>query len=60
MGTLARWDDPVRESDDPWPTTDSARMPTVKHVQNVTFIPLRTGPLDNNSLKQAIMDGGAL
>ncbi len=60
VGALARWDDPVRESDDPWPTADGAGVSTVKHVQNVTFIPPRTGPLDNDSLKQAIMDGGAL
>ncbi len=43
VGALARWDDPVRENDDPWPTVNSAAMPTVKHVQNVTFIPPADG-----------------
>lgn len=60
IGAMARWADPVRESDDPWPAADTAGMPAVKHVQNVTFIPPRTGPLDNDSLKQALMNGGAL
>ncbi len=60
VGALARWDDPVRESDDPWPTTENAALSAVKHVQNVTFIPPRAGPLDNDGLKQAVMDSGAL
>jgi C1A family cysteine protease len=60
VGALARWADPVRESDDPWPADLEAGMPTVKHVQNVTFLPPRTGPLDNDRLKQAIMDSGAI
>jgi C1A family cysteine protease len=60
VGAMARWADPVREGDDPWPAADSAAISAVKHVQNVTFIPPRTGPQDNNSLKQAIMDGGAV
>jgi C1A family cysteine protease len=60
VGAMARWADPVREGDDPWPTADSAGISAVKHVQNVKFIPPRTGAQDNNSLKQAIMDGGAV
>ena len=60
VGILARWDDPIRESDDPWPTAGNAAISAVKHVQNVAFIPPRTGSLDNDGLKQAIMSGGAL
>ncbi|MCX6560440.1 MAG: lectin like domain-containing protein [Candidatus Aminicenantes bacterium] len=59
VGALARWTDPIRESDDPWPAAirdDSA----VKHVQNVAYFPPRTAALDNDRLKQAVMDYGAI
>jgi C1A family cysteine protease len=59
VGALARWSDPVREADFPWPAsprTDEA----VKHVQNVIYIQPRTSALDNDRIKQAVMDHGAI
>lgn len=60
---LARWDGPVLESDDAYnagscasPAGRTAR----KHVQKVLYIPNRSGPLDNDLIKQAVMDYGAV
>ncbi|MDD8027774.1 MAG: lectin like domain-containing protein [Acidobacteriota bacterium] len=59
VGALARWADPIREADDPWP--ESAKDdPAVKHVQDVIYILPRTSSLDNDRIKQAIMDYGAI
>lgn len=60
---LARWDGPVVETDDPY-NPDSAVSPqattTQKHLQSVDFLPDRTGPLDNDTLKRAVMTYGAI
>jgi len=60
---LARWTGPVAESDDPYsPTTTNSptNKPAQKHLQDVTIIPARMGPRDNEALKLAIMHYGAL
>jgi PKD repeat protein len=60
---LARWDGPVKESDDPYDpysVYSPQNLPIQKHVQNVFFIPLRTGSLDNNNIKWAIQNYGAV
>jgi C1A family cysteine protease len=60
---FARWSGPVNESDDPYnPNTHDSptNLATVKHVQEVVFIPERTGPLDNDNIKEAVMNYGAL
>jgi PKD repeat protein/C1A family cysteine protease len=62
---LVRWDGPVLESDDPYPTgtwSASAGNYTVqKHVQNVYFIPGISGtPPDLTDIKNALMDYGAV
>ncbi len=62
---LARWDGPVSTSDDPFDPTSSLSaseigLPIHFHVQNVTFLPLRTGPTDNDAIKHAIMDYSAV
>jgi C1A family cysteine protease len=63
---LARWDGPVSESDDPYDpssgylSTTETGLSTQKHVQNVTYIPDRKGSLDNNNIKSAISNYGAL
>ncbi|MCE5324708.1 lectin like domain-containing protein [bacterium] len=63
MAYLARWDGPVNESDDPY-NPDSCASPlglTVrKHFQNGIIIPDRTGSLDNNDIKQAVVTYGAV
>ena len=60
---LARWDGPMSESDDSYSvsTCTSPTSPTPrKHVQDVVFIPDRSGPLDNDALKAAVMQYGAI
>lgn len=60
---LARWSGPVLEADDPYNPSSCispANVPVVKHVQRVDFIPDRTGPLDNENIKQAVMTYGAV
>jgi C1A family cysteine protease len=61
---MARWAGPVNESDDPYLATDTntspANAPVQKHVQNILIFAGRTGPLDNDILKNAIMTYGGL
>jgi C1A family cysteine protease len=60
---LARWAGPYNEIDDayPRPSAKPAKGATVqKHVQNVLFLPARSGPTDNALIKQAVIDHGAL
>lgn len=59
VGALARWSDPIREADDPWPAADDGAA-AVKHVQNVVYLLPRTSSLDNDRIKQAVMDYGAV
>jgi len=62
IGSLASWADPVNESDVPWEGGGSGGIvwPAVKHVQNVVFLPPRTGSLDNDRIKRAVIDLGAV
>jgi len=62
---LTRWSGPVSETDDPYPTgaawsSSPAGLPVCEHVQNVDFLPERSGPNDNANLKWAIMTYGAV
>ncbi len=60
---LARWSGPVNESDDPYyPNnwTSPNNLPLKKHVQNVSFIPDRQGPKDNDNIKLAVKNYGAV
>ena len=60
---LARWSGPVNASDDPYDAhSDSspANLTVQKHVQDIYFIPDRSGPLDNDNLKWAVMNYGAV
>jgi C1A family cysteine protease len=60
---LTRWSGPVNESADPF-NEASTYSPTgllvQKHVQEVLILPERTGPLDNEEIKRALMDYGAV
>lgn len=63
MAYLARWTGPVNESADPFneiSTYSPTGLPVQKHVQEVLMLPDRTGPLDNEVIKQALMDYGAV
>ncbi len=62
---LTRWSGPVDESDDPYilpvpSSTSPSGLAPVMHVQNVTFLPPRSGPLDNDLIKATIKDEGGL
>jgi len=63
---LTRWAGPVNEKDDPYPKSSdpSAAAPKVnavrKHVQGAVMLPGRTGVLDNDLIKQMVVQYGAL
>jgi C1A family cysteine protease len=58
---LTRWAGPVNESDDPHHTPTPPKVNTArKHVQGVVMLPGRTGFLDNDLLKQMVVENGAL
>jgi C1A family cysteine protease len=63
MAYLARWSGPVNESDDPYNPSSGTSPPGLqpaKHIQEVLILPDRTGPLDNDGIKQAVMAYGAV
>ena len=59
---IVRWTGPVLESEDPYPTSLKNQSGPVaqKHMQNVVILPPRTNSTDNNHIKNAIMQYGAL
>ena len=60
---LARWTGPVNESDDPYNDASYVSpedLPVEKHVQEVLFLPVKSGPLDNFYIKKAIIEYGAV
>jgi C1A family cysteine protease len=63
---LVRWSGPVLQSDDPYvafaytPNPSPLGLPVQKHMQEVLYIPPRSGPLDNANLKWAVMTYGAV
>ncbi|MCX6699269.1 MAG: lectin like domain-containing protein [Methanomicrobiales archaeon] len=60
---LARWAGPVSETADPYSYGTSISppdLPVEKHVQEVYFIPTRREPLDNDLIKSAVRQYGAV
>lgn len=59
---LNRWAGPINETDDPYPNPygSPTGLSVQKHLQDVLIIPDRSGPLDNDNIKQALMDYGAV
>ncbi|WFN33909.1 lectin like domain-containing protein [Methanogenium sp. S4BF] len=62
---LVRGSGPVQEADDPYllpvPSTISPTdLSAVLDVREVTFLPQRTGPLDNDLFKEQLMQEGAI
>jgi C1A family cysteine protease len=60
---LARYAGPVSESDDPYNAVSSyspANLAARKHVQDVLYLPDRSGPLDNDNIKNAIQVYGGI
>jgi hypothetical protein len=56
---FARWAGPVDESADPYDHRTGANG-TRAHVQGVVMIPGRSGPTDNDLIKQLVVKNGAL
>ena len=60
---LSRWNGPVTELEDPYNESSAyspTGLPVKKHVQEMLFLPGRTGPLDNEVLKRALLEYGAV
>lgn len=60
---LARWSGPVAESSDPYDASNPISPPglaPIAHVQRVDFLPDRADSLDNDAIKQAVMNYGAV
>lgn len=63
MAYLTRWSGPVNETADPYNETSvysPTGLPVQKQIQEVLVLPERTGPLDNEVIKRALMDHGAV
>ncbi|MBQ9025830.1 MAG: peptidase C1, partial [Methanobrevibacter sp.] len=61
-GNLLSWIGPVLESDDEYDdlSTLSPLLSPLMHVQNVYYLPARTSYSDNDAMKRAILDYGAV
>ncbi len=63
---LARWDGAVLEENDPYPypaTEDNIKYRELEaeyHVQNIIYLPYKQDDLDNNEIKKALMEYGAV
>ncbi len=60
---LSRWSGPIREADDRYSVSSGVSpsgLTVRKHLQEILFLPDRTGSTDNQKIKQAIMDYGAV
>ncbi|HVP94379.1 MAG TPA: lectin like domain-containing protein [Methanoregulaceae archaeon] len=60
---FARWSGPVSESADPYIDGSSPSpsfLPVQKHVQQIFFVPARTGPLSNGQIKSIVSGYGAV
>jgi C1A family cysteine protease len=60
---LARWGGPVSDSDDPYSSGSVfslTSLPVEYHVQEIFFIPARSGYLSNDRIKDAITQYGAV
>ena len=63
---LARWDGVVSETADPYPASGKVEdvrfheLEAEYHVQDILYLPYRTGPLDNDDIKNALVQWGAV
>ena len=64
---LARWEGPILEEKDPYPTIMNPENVIVrnglkadKHLQEIIYIPKRLNYLDNDDIKKAVMQYGAV
>ena len=62
-GYLTRWSGPVSETQDPYVAgtgSSPANSQVVKHVQEVIYLPARSGASDNQNIKLALQEKGAV
>ena len=58
---LARWAGPVASSEDAYGDSSTpSGLTAEKHVQDVLYLPSRSGPRDNDAIKQSLMGYGAV
>jgi len=60
---LTSWKGPMNSLDDSWNPkvyTSQIGLPIQKHVQNITYLALRTNSTDNQEIKTAIMNYGGV
>jgi C1A family cysteine protease len=57
---LARWNGPVAQASDPNDGVFVSGLPAIEHVQNVIFLPDRSGSTDNDAIKAAVLTYGAV
>jgi C1A family cysteine protease len=60
---LTRWSGPILEADDPYQALGNASpsgLSPYKHVQDVIFLPERSGSTDNDNIKSALTNFGAV
>ena len=61
LAYLARWDGPGLESEDPYPNASARKnLRPVRRLTDYITLPYRDGPLDNDRIKAAIMNYGAV
>lgn len=62
MAYLADWRGPVDEVDDayPNPASSPSGLPVRKHAQQMRVIPGKSSPTGNDTIKQAVMENGAV
>ncbi len=58
---FVKWGGPVAEASDPYPSIGGSQsLAPVRHVQKVVWIPGKSDSLDNDAIKEAVMERGAL
>jgi C1A family cysteine protease len=57
---LGRWSGPIEEISDPYIYSLATDLKPMKHVQEIVYLPPRSGPLSNNLIKQSIIAYGAV
>ena len=61
MSYLLRWDGPALEAEDPYPSANSRlKLKPCRRLTDYIMLPPRGGALDNDRIKSAVMDYGAV
>ena len=60
---FARWSGPISETDDPYDPHSGVSptdLPSLKRIPEVIYLPVRSGPEDNDPIKWALMNYGVV